>query len=313
MTFHRHAARALLIGAALMAAGAAYADEDDAPKPVKLGAETQKKLGLTVQPLAAAARAESLPGYLKVLDAGPLAQLDSDLQVSEAAAAASAAAAARSKTLNAADQAVSTKALQAAEAAARADAAKVALLRRRLALEWGEGFARMPDRQRAALIGQIAAGQTALVRIDSAAGQGLSGLRELDLDLGALGRVHASVLGPARVADARLQSSGLIARVSGAGARSLSSGLSVPVTLKVSAPIHGVVAPRAALLRSGGKTWVYVRTAGEQFQRQPVEGGKPEPGGLFVAEGLRAGAPVVTTGAAALFAAETNTGEAGGD
>jgi hypothetical protein len=299
--------------AALLAGPAVAQDREAAAKPVTLAAETQHKLGLTTQPLAAATRADTQAGYVKVLDPGPLAQLDSDIVGAEAAAAASAAEAARSRTLNAADQAVSTKAMQAAEAQARTDASKLALLRRRVGLEWGAGVARLSGRQRGALLAEIAAGKAALVRIDTASGQGLAGLRGLDIDLGAMGRVHAVVLGAARAADIRLLSSGLIAKASGPKAGALSVGLSLPVTLAVSGPVTGVVAPRAALVRSQGKTWVYVRTAAETFVRKPVEDGRAEAGGLFAAAGFKPGEAVVTRGAAALFAAETNAGEDGGD
>jgi hypothetical protein len=296
---------------ALGLAGVARADEDDAAKPVKLPTEIQQKLGLKVQPLAARAAAATIAGYVKVLDPGPLAQLDSDIQAAEAAAEASAAEAARSKALNADGQAVSAKQVEAAQAQARADATKLTLLRRRVGLEWGEGVARLSARQREALLAEIAAGRAALVRIDSPSGEGLAGLKSVDIDLGPLGRARAVVLGAARTADAHLLSPGLIARASGPGVKSLAVGLSTPVRLTASAAATGVVAPRAALLRSQGKTWVYVRTAAETFMRKEVEGARVTSDGLFVPEGLKAGEPVVTQGAAALFAAETNVEEGG--
>jgi hypothetical protein len=308
---HSLAAAALL---AAVLAGPARADADDAAvKPVKLPAEIQAKLGLKVQPLAARTSAAALAGYVKVLDPGPLAQLDSDILAAEAAAQASAAEAARAKALNADGQTVSAKALEAAQAQARADASKLALLRRRVGLEWGEGVARLSANQREALLAEIAAGKAALVRIDTPSGEGLTGLRAVDIDLGALGSVRATVLGMARAADPHLLSPGLIARASGPGARSLSVGLAVPVKLQASARAAGVLAPQAALMRSQGKTWVYVRTAAESFVRKPVENARTEAGGLFVPGGLKPGEAVVTHGAAALFAAETNTGEEGGD
>ena len=299
----------------LLLARPAWADEDDAAvKPVKLAAEVQHKLGLTTQPLKAATRTATVSGFVKALDAGPLAQLDSDIQAAQAAADASAAEAARSRTLNAADQAVSTKAMQAAVAQARADASKLALLRRRVGLEWGEGLARLSGGQRSALLAEIAAGKAALVRIDTPSGQGLAGLRSVDIDMGPLGSVRATVLGFARAADPRLMSSGLIAKASGPNAAALSVGLAVPVKLAAAGPATGVVAPRAALLRSMGKTWVYVRTGGDTFLRKAVEGGRADAAGLFVTVGFKPGEAVVTQGAAALFAAETNPAEpAGGD
>ena len=61
-------------------ANAARADADDAAaKPVKLASEVQQKLGLRSEPLKAKAAAASLSGFIKVLDPGPLAQLDSDI------------------------------------------------------------------------------------------------------------------------------------------------------------------------------------------------------------------------------------------
>jgi hypothetical protein len=310
----RRLSGALLTLWVLAIAGAVRADTDeDAVKPVKLAAEIQAKLGLASQPLMAKTAAATVAGFIRVLDPGPLAQLDADIQTAEAAAHASVAEAARSKALNADGQAVSTKALQAAQAQAEGDAAKLALLRRRLGLEWGEGLARLSDRQRSQLLAQISSGKAALVRIDTPSGQGLARLRGVDIDLGGLGSVHARVLGAARAADPHLLSPGLIAKASGANTRFLGVGLAVPVKLTTAAAVTGVVAPRDALLRSQGKTWVYVRTGAESFLRKPVEDARPDDKGLFAPAGLQPGQQVVTRGAAALFAAETNVGDAGGD
>ena len=315
MTFRTSLRMAALLTSALAlgAAGAARADADDAAaKPVKLASETQAKLGLKSEPLRAKASAATVSGYVKVLDPGPLAQLDSDIDAADAAAQASAAELARAETLNKDGATVATKAVEAARAQARADAGKLALLRRRLALEWGEGLARMAAGQRAQLLTDIAAGKAALVRLDTPSGEGLAGMKSVELDLGALGRARATVLGAARAADPRLISPGLFAIARGPGARSLTVGLSAPVKLAVSASVTGVVAPRAALLRSKGKTWVYVRTGGETFLRREVEDARGDPSGLFVPAGFKPGEQVVTQGAAALFAAETNVSEEGG-
>ncbi len=303
---------AALILLAALAAGPARAD-DDKVKPVTLPLQTQRKLGLTVQPLAAAVRSATVAGFARAIDPGPLAQLDADIDATAAAAQASGAEAVRARGLNVSSGVVSTKALQAAEAQARADASHLAALRRRVGLEWGEGLARLGDARLGALLAEIAAGRAALLRIDTASGLGQMGLKGVDIDLGPLGRAHAVVLGAARAADPRLLSPGLIAVVRGPLAHSLSTGLSVPVTLTAGAPVRGVVAPRDALLRSGGQTWVYVRTGPEAFLRRPVRGAIPDPDGLFTPTGLRPGEPVVTQGAAALFAAETNLGEDIGD
>ncbi|MGZ3273202.1 MAG: hypothetical protein ACXU82_02850 [Caulobacteraceae bacterium] len=302
----------LMMLLALGAADAARADADDAAaKPVKLPAQVQQKLGLRSEPLKAKASAASLSGYVKVLDAGPLAQLDSDIEAADAAAQASAAELARSDALNRDGQTVAAKQVEAARAQARADATKLALLRRRIGLEWGDGIARLSARQRAQLLADIAAGRAALIRIDTPSGEGLAGLKSVELDLGPLGSVRATVLGPARAAEPRLLSPGLIATARGPGVRSLSIGLSTPAKLTASAAVSGVLVPRAALLRSKGETWVYVRTGPETFLRKEVEHGRSDTLGLFAPAGLKAGEQVVTQGAAALFAAETNVSEEG--
>jgi hypothetical protein len=66
-----------------------------------------------------------------------------------------------------------------------------------------------------------------------------------------------------------------------------------------------VIVPRAALLRTAGQTFAYIRRDGATFERRPVVGGLADPVGLFVSAGFRPGESVVIKGAAQLFAAET--------
>src|SRR5262249_5138902 len=152
--------------------------------------------------------------------------------------------AARTRKLAADDATVAKKAAEAAAAQARADAAKATLLRRRLGLEWGPAFMSMSEARRSALLGQIAAGRTALVRIDTAGN--LGGGRDAMIDMGDDGRAAVTLLGPARVGDPRLQSTGLIGMVTGPAAALLGSGLSYPVTLTTGASASGVLLPRSA-------------------------------------------------------------------
>lgn len=269
---------------------------------VRIDAATQRRLGVVTTPLVAARRTAAVSGFARVIDAVPLASLDADIAAAAAALAASQAEATRTRALNAADQTVSRKASEAAGAQARADAAKLALLRRRVALEWGPSMAALSDARRARLIGDIAAGRAALLRIDAAGvapGQGV-----IDLDLGAAGRTRATVLGPARTADVRLQSAGVLALVSGPVAMRLGAGAVYPARIPQGTGGDGVVIPRAALLRTAGQTFAYVRRDAGSFERRAVQGGVSDPAGLFAAAGFRAGQAVVTAGASQLFAAE---------
>lgn len=293
--------RALAVAMSLALASPAIAAP---PIVVKLDVATQKRLGVATAPLIPRQRVASVSGFARVMDPVPLATLDSDIAAAAAALAASQAEAARTRALNAADQTVSKRAADAAGAQARADAAKLQLLRRRVGLEWGPGLADYSDAQRSRLVADIASGRAALVRIDATAG--LNPVRgTATLDLGAAGRATATILGPTRSGDPRLQSTGLLGLVRGPQALQLGTGAVAPTTIGSGAAATGVVVPRAALLRTGGQTFAYVRRDGGSFERRQVIGGLPDPAGLFVAGGFRAGEAVVVVGAAQLFAAET--------
>jgi hypothetical protein len=270
---------------------------------VEADAALQKRLGVTTQALAAAHHDGASTGFARVLDPSPLAQLDSDIAAAAAQAAASGAEAARTRTLAAADATVARKVAEAANAQARADSAKLSLLRRRLGLEWGPAFMAMSDARRAALISSLASGHAALVRIDTATP--LAGVRSATLDLGPEGRVAAQVLGSARTSDPRLLSTGLIGLVSGPLAQRLGVGLSAPVVLSAGGGSNGIVAPRGALIRAGGSTFVYVRKDATHFERRILTGTASTPDGLFASGGARPGEAVAVTGGAALYAAET--------
>src|ERR1700761_2244731 len=96
---------------ALLAAGRACA--------LSVAPALQQRLGVKVQTLTAERRKAEVDAFAKVLDPGPLAQLDSDLMTAEAAAAASRAEAARTHALHAAGEVVSAKDTEAALSQAR--------------------------------------------------------------------------------------------------------------------------------------------------------------------------------------------------
>jgi hypothetical protein len=285
----------------LLSAGSALAAPADV---LKMDPATQTRIGIVTTPLQAARRAARASGFARVLDPGPLAQLDADINTAIAAQAASQAEAARTRTLNAADQTVSKQAADAAGAQARSDAAKLVLLRRRVGLEWNPALARLSDARRGKLVADIAAGRAALVRIDAASGLSqAAGTATIDLGAGRLAR--AEILGPTRTGDPRLQSTGVLALVSGPQALQLGAGTVAPATVAAGQGAEGVLIPRAALLRTAGQTFAYVRRGAGDFERRAVVAGLSDPEGLFVTSGFKAGEPVVTTGAAQLFAAQT--------
>ncbi|WP_293367264.1 hypothetical protein [Phenylobacterium sp.] len=244
-----------------------------------------------------------MDAFAKVLDPGPLAQLNSDLLTAIATAAASRAEAARAQTLSGTGGALARKDAEAAQAQARSDALKVELLRQRLGLEWGPGVARLSDARRQALIRALSNGAAALVHVDTPSNAGQAGARTVKIDVGS-DSVTGQVLGPARAAEPRLQSSGLIVEVTGKSAILLSVGLTQSAHIDTGNPLSGVVIKRESVLRYEGSLWAYVRRGGEQFERRLVQDGLAEEAGYFVAKGFAPGDQVAVSGVAGLFAAD---------
>ncbi len=270
---------------------------------VRMSAAVQHRLGVVAERLKPTHRAGETDAFAKVLDPAPLIQSDSDLATAEAAEAASGPEAARAMALYKADGSVSAKDVEAAEAQARSDALKVELVRRQIAAQWGPGVARLAPAARTRLVHGLATGSIALVHVDTHNNDGQPGAKFVKIDIGD-GSARGVVLGPARVAEPRLQSSGLIVEVTGRQAMLLSVGLTQSAHIETSGSQSGFLVPRAAVIRFRGSDWVYVRAGPETFQRTLLTKPVAETDGFFVADGLSADSAVVTAGAAALFTAE---------
>jgi hypothetical protein len=268
-----------------------------------VSAADQTRLGLQTQALARERRAGQIDAFAKVLDPGPLAQLESDLQAAEASAAASGVEAKRLSALRAASAGVADKDVEAAQAQARNDVAKLDLLRQRIGLEWGPGLANLSPARRAALVVALSRGEAALVHVDTPSNEGQAGARTVDVDIGD-GSAHGIVLGAARTAEPRLQSSGLVVEITGKSAVLLSVGLTQSAHINTTNGVFGVVVPRAAVIRYEGSDWAYVRTAPGRFERRLMTDPAPEDNGLFVAQGFGPQDQVVVRGASELFALE---------
>ncbi|MEI9892337.1 MAG: hypothetical protein WDN45_19390 [Caulobacteraceae bacterium] len=173
---------------------------------VTLEPQLQARLGVKTAAVKSQRRSAQIDAFAKVLDPGPLAQLQSDLEAAEAAASASAAEARRATALNASGGTVAAKDAEAATAQARNDAAHVQLLRHRIGLEWGPGLQHLNDARRKDLIRALANGQAALVHIDTPNNEGQAQARSVEIDIGD-GQAHGELLGAARAAEPRLQSS----------------------------------------------------------------------------------------------------------
>ncbi len=271
--------------------------------PFTLDASAQSHLGLATAPLAPVNRAEEIDAFAKVLDPAPLVQSLSDLATAQAASVASRAEAARASALANPAGGVAAKDAEAAVAQARADTLKVQSLRRQIALAWGPGITNLRPAALDRLAEALIRGSAALVHVDTHNNDGQTGARFVKIDIGDTS-VRGRVLGAARAAEPRLQSSGLIVEVDGASALLLSVGLTQSAHILSSTNRSGVVLPRDAVVRSRGSLWAYVQTAPDRFERRLVADPVAEDEGFFVATGFAVGQRVVIRGAAALFAAE---------
>jgi hypothetical protein len=303
----------VLLALGVAAGGAGYSQGGDAPpQPITLSAAEQGRLGVQTQVLIAAPAPQGLATTARVLDPGPLIQLDADLAAASASLAASRAEAGRTRQLYAQDRIASARALEMAEAQAQADLQRVSGAQRRLLLEWGDGVARLPAGRRAALLNDLAHVRSELVRVELPPEAPVP-------PAGAVVRLHSSaaatpmqakVLGLLPVADPRLQTRGVLAELSGSQAQ-LAVGQMLSAQLPASASAAGVVLPRGALLRKDSQVWAYVQTGPATFVRREVRGFQPLTEGWFVSGGFAAGERVVSAGAAALLGVEAPAG--GGD
>ena len=275
------------------------------PQPITVSAAEQARLGVLTQALAAAPAPAGLGTTARVLDPGPLIQLDADLAAASASLAASRAEASRTRKLYAQDRTASARALEMADAQAQADLQRVNGAQRRLLLEWGEGVAGLPARRRAALLNDLAHVRSELVRVElppEAPVPPAGAILRLRSSAAATA-MQAKVLGMLPVADPRLQTRGVLAELSGAQA-TLAVGQMLSAQLPAPGAAPGVVLPRGALLRKDSKVWVYVQTAPTTLVRREVTGFQPLAEGWFVSGGFAPGERVVTAGAAALLGVE---------
>lgn len=69
-------------------------------------------------------------------------------------------------------------------------------------------------------------------------------------------------------------------------------------------PLTGVIIPRSSILRHGGRSWVYVQTGENQFERRDCELQTPTSTGWFAIHGVNSGEKVVVEGAQMLLSEE---------
>jgi RND family efflux transporter MFP subunit len=111
-------------------------------------------------------------------------------------------------------------------------------------------------------------------------------------------------LGFAPITDPKTQTTSILFRL-GAARFGLRPGLSVTAYLDVPGNSReALLIPQSAVVRYGGRSFVFLQTAPETFLRQEISIDQPVPDGYIVTTGLRKGDRIVTLGAETLLSEE---------
>jgi hypothetical protein len=305
---------ALTAACGLIASGAGVAaaepDEGAAPKPIVVDAAAQTRFGVAIATLQGAAAPNGVATTARVLDPGPLLQLDGELAAAAATFSASRAEALRTRKLFEEDRTASRRAVEAATAQEQADLQKVNVARRQLALEWGGGLADLPAHKRAELLDDLSHGKADFVRVEIPAGVPVPNAHSsIEVRGNSESSLYSgSVLGTLPTVDPRLQTRGVLVELKGDAAGKLPIGQMLSAEVPAAADpagATGVLLPRSALLRKDSRVWVYVQTSTTTFQRREVRDFHPVLNGWFVPSGFAPGDRVVASGAEALLGVES--------
>lgn len=252
-----------------------------------------------------------------------------DVAALEAALSASKATYDRTKALNGDDKNMSDRAVQEAEARVKADEARLTAARKNvmefeaaakkeagqtgpmpLVTRAGEVVELIARPNEAVESGQailrVARFDTMLARVDLPAGE-VAGPKISAARIVAVGREEQQVRGErvalASIADPRTLGEGYVFRVTGFGAI-LRPGAAVTAYLQVDGqPSTGFLIPQSAVVRTGGKTWIYRQVAADKYSRQEVTLASSSNRGWLVT-GVTERDRVVTVGAQLLLSEE---------
>lgn len=322
--WYHHVARWLLT--AVLAAALACSSPPPSPAPgspesaaeaapgVAAEPALRERLGIALEPLAAASLAPSLEGFGSVLAAEPLADLDAELATAHTALAASQASRERAAALYEADQAGSLANLEAARRQEATDAAQLERAERRLALAWGPASPFRDEAERRRWLARLTAGRAVLARLQLPPGVPAGALHFAVEPLSGQASWTAEAVwpAPAEAATALLPGPSYLALL--AGPHLPQPGERLRVRASGGQAASGVLVPETAVVIAEGAAWAYVEVGG-RWLRRPVDLAQPLPGGYFQAAGFAVGEPVVGRGAGLLLALEAGAAqpESGGE
>jgi hypothetical protein len=274
--------------------------------PVVLDTDQVRKLGLEMQPAAAANYRGESEGYGQVWSHETIAQVVADIATAAAAGKQSATALARIRNLLDSPGAFSADAVEIAQRQATADEVALQLAGRKLSALMGD---HLPFKVPGPELSGLASGQAKLVRVTFPLG---AGPRQTPRELRLLGldEVGGAKGWAARVvwdapADANVPGHSFWAMASGAG---LLEGDRLLVRAPNGAAQPGALVPDAAVVVSDDKYWCLVEQPRGSFRRVEIDTRRPVDSGYVVTHGVVAGDQLVVHGAGLLLARMMGSG-----
>lgn len=275
---------------------------------LKLSADEATKLGIVLASAQAASFLGEVDGYGTVMSREVIAQALTDRVTAQAAARQSRAALERVQRLAGGAGADSATVREAAERQAAADAAALDLAEAKASSVLGQGSPWQATGESS--FKSVREGRMRLVKLSFPLGSfrhanprqaRVSRLDALPSD-GAL--PVASIW--AAPADPGLPGRSFFALVDGADLAEGEHLLAWGIDPALPGIRVGAFIPASALVVSDAQYWCYVATPRGVFVRTRIDISRPQPGGYFIAAGIKPGDRIVTTGAGLLLARESN-------
>jgi hypothetical protein len=311
---------ALLVVGTALAIATPRAEDDDHPAAKKaetpkhgskqdgltLDAAAQARIGLEVSKLLPARNPAVAVAHGNVLDPSPLALLDAELDGAAAALAIARGQEKRERELFERDQIVARPALEAAQLQVQMAETRHETALRRLATEWGDGFAKTAPAGRRALVGRLLRREVILLRVELPAGETLSGTPS-DAVVTTLASEHgraARWFCDAPTVDARTQGRGFLFQAAGPDP-DMRPGTAITARITRDGPAEpAMLVPATAVIRHLGLAWIYLAENGGRFRKQAVTLDRLTAEGWVTVTSLPANASVVTRGAQLLLSEE---------
>jgi hypothetical protein len=270
---------------------------------LKISAETQARMGLKVEAIAATEYTPETKVFGHVIDPTPLNAGINEMALARATMNLSQKELDRLKILRGQNNA-SERALQTAEAALEHDRLALQAATEKLQLTWGRELSRRKDLDQVVL--RLAAGERSLLRLDLPVSEIPETVpQELQISLsGSNQRYDAEFLGRAPTLDLPTQGQGLLF-LANVGNDQLPINGFVEAGFKTGAVgIKGFLIPASAVIAHEGEKWFYLQSDATQFYREPLQEFASMGKGYFVTNEVVAGGHVVTTGAQQLLSEE---------